>query len=95
MIKLTKNKQELLNYLGKEYNAKNIDMEPCIYRDFGDYDIELSGAHKKGLPATIFFWDKRDGFHVVETIKIKDGNFECIKKELDRLIQKYVKENNQ
>ena len=48
MIKLTKNKQELLNYLGKEYNAKNIDMEPCIYRDFGDYDIELSEPLAEG-----------------------------------------------
>ena len=95
MIKLTKNKQELLNRLGEGYIAKEVHMEPIIYRDFGDFDVEILGAHKEGLSANIVFWHKRIGFHVVERVEIEDGNFECIENELARLIQKYVKKRNQ
>lgn len=95
MIKLTKNKQELLNYLGEKYNTKEAHMEPIIYRDFGDFDVEILGAHEEGLSAKILFWHKRIGFHVVERVEVEDGNFEHIKNELDRLIQKYVKKIEQ
>ncbi len=90
MVKLTKNKQALLDYLGKDYEAKNIDMEACIYRDFGDYDIEVSGGHLKNKKVIIFLWDKRDGFHVIETAEIENGDFESVKNELDKLIQKHI-----
>ena len=41
---LTGCQQDLLDYLGKQYTVKRIDGLDCIYRDFGDYDVEICGG---------------------------------------------------
>ena len=41
---LTRSQLELLDYLGTQYTVKRIDGLDCIYRDFGDYDVEVCGG---------------------------------------------------
>ena len=88
-VKLSKNKQALLDYLGSDYKEASIDLEPCIYRDFGTHDFEISGGKLKGQQVIIFLWEKVDRFGVIETVTIPKGDFEQVKVELDKLITKY------
>lgn len=88
MVKLTKRKQSLLQYLGKDYIAKNIDCEPCIYRDFGEYDIEISGGHKNSECVTIYLWEKKERVKVVENVTVENNN-EKVAKVLKQLFMKY------
>ena len=87
-IELTKHKQALLDYLGSNYTKKIIDKEPCIYRDFGSYDIEISGGHKKREKIYIYLWQKEQHLSVIEQIEIPN-DFERVKYELDNLISNY------
>ena len=58
-VGLSKNKQALLDYLGFGYRPRVIDFEECIYRDFGEYDVEISGGHRKGDRVIIYLWRKK------------------------------------
>lgn len=51
----------LIDYLGEGYTENYIDKEPVIYRDLGDYDVEISGGHTKEQTISIFVWSKRLG----------------------------------
>lgn len=55
---MDKNLQNMLNELGQNYGIQTIDMEDCIYRDLGDYEIEISGCRKKNGPFSVFIWLK-------------------------------------
>lgn len=58
----SKNQQDLLKYLGVGYTLKTIDQELTIYRRINNhYDIELSGASRKGHPISVFVWDISNG----------------------------------
>lgn len=56
---MNKNLQTILESLGTEYAIKNIDLEDCIYRDLGDFDIEISGCNKKNGPHAVYVWQKK------------------------------------
>ena len=58
--KLSPRQKLLLAYLGSDYCKNRIDGENVIYRDLGDYDIEISGCHTKNQPVAIFVWNKAD-----------------------------------
>ncbi len=51
--------KELKQALGDQYQICYIDMEKCLYRDFGNgFNVEVSGvsrANKNG-PATLYLW---------------------------------------
>ncbi|MBE3570852.1 MAG: hypothetical protein IMW92_12300 [Bacillales bacterium] len=55
---MNRNIQEVLKVLGKEYTVKNIDGEDCVYRDLGEYDIEISGCDEKRKPFSVYVWKK-------------------------------------
>ncbi len=50
---------ELKMALGAKYRICDIDLEKCLYRDFGNgFNVEISGvsrANRKG-PATLYLW---------------------------------------
>ena len=60
--RLSPRQKMLLAYLGKAYGKNRIDGENVIYRDLGDYDIEISGCHTKNQPVSIYVWEKKSGF---------------------------------
>ena len=49
----------LCKSLGPDYRIRTIDLERCIYRDFGNgFDVEVSGTHttSERKTATIYLW---------------------------------------
>ena len=63
---LTGCQQDLLDYLGKQYTVKRIDGLDCIYRDFGDYDVEVCGGRTNRARFHIFVWKKKGGYEIVQ-----------------------------
>ena len=63
MTKKDKAIQELCDSLGGDYKVQDIDLETCIYRDFGNgFDVEISGVYttSQKKKATIYYgvWEK-------------------------------------
>ena len=51
--------QALCDGLGEKYEIMMIDLERCIYRNFGNrFEVEVSGVHttKQHKKATIYLW---------------------------------------
>lgn len=68
---MRKNIKQALDLLGAEYCEKFIDLERCVYRDFGNgYDIEISGLdNKKRNPkVTIYLWCKKEQAEIVKSV---------------------------
>lgn len=61
---LKKNLKELLKRLkSRGYSAKTIDFETCLYKSFGDFDIEGSGLNNqrtKNMTNIIYIWTEND-----------------------------------
>lgn len=65
-----RNVEKVIRELGGEpYRLVVIDFEPCVYRDLGDYDIEVSGCGNERGPYFIFVWKKEPYPHIVKRIK--------------------------
>jgi hypothetical protein len=74
----------LCKKLGPEYRIRTIDLERCIYRDFGNgFDIEISGMHttSERKNATIYLWYNA---HVIAKI-VSDVKRDDIGKVVDEL----------
>ena len=56
--RLSRCQQQLLGKLGDPYRANRIDGAGCIYRDFGDDDVEICGGRTKRALYPIFVWLK-------------------------------------
>lgn len=55
---------KLKKALGADYRIYNIDLERCLYRDYGNgFDIEISGVSRanRKCPATLYLWFTREG----------------------------------
>lgn len=87
-MELCKKKRALLTFLGKEYQEKVIDMEPCVYRDLGDFDIEISGGFY-GQPFSIYVWQKRPHMEIIERYKHVNSGFEDIEVLLNDIALRY------
>ena len=62
------NQNALCKCLGPDYRILYIDLERCIYRDFGNgFDVEISGTHTTSecKTATVYLW------YVPEKITVK------------------------
>ena len=59
------------DYLGEPYTLNYIDFENVIYRDLGEYDIEVSGLDnsKSSFFADIYVWSKPPGRQIVHTVR--------------------------
>lgn len=105
--KITKARQDALAYLGPDYSLKIIDCELCLYRDLGNgYDIEVSGLRSEKQrgricnficvwkwpgPSVEYVWAESfrqngDGVRSERLMCLAD-----LKRELDRLAEKYNK----
>ena len=86
---MRKKQKEMLEFLGKDYRMKVIDLEDCIYRDLGDYDIEISrtGSTKKHLD--IYVWRTKCGLEIVEKHFKVNCNLENVKSLLDDIVARY------
>ena len=87
---LSPRQEELLAFLGEDYCRNVIDGEPVIYRDFGAYDVEISGGHRKKQPVSIYVWKKTGGMTIVERHTRLPQNHEQIKALLDDITSRYM-----
>ena len=75
MTKKDKAIQELCDSLGGDYKVQDIDLETCIYRDFGNgFDVEISGVYttSQKKKATIYLWCVGEG-HYFQIVRIANG----------------------
>ena len=93
--RLSPRQKLLLAYLGKAYGKNRIDGENVIYRDLGDYDIEISGCHMKNQPVSIYVWEKKEWVHIVETHTRLPQDYEQIKRLLDDIVTRYSKKEDE
>lgn len=79
----------LCKSLGAEYRVREIDLEPVIYRDFGNgFNIEVSGVYTTSTKkkATIYLWhgDRQPECIIVKTVH--DVSREDIASEVEELL---------
>ena len=57
-----KNIRKVLNKLDSTYTTKPIDVEECIHKVYGNYDIEVSGLDnmKRDIKGYVFIWRMKD-----------------------------------
>lgn len=90
MLKISKGKQILLDYLGKPYTVKSIDWENCIYLDMGNgYDIEISGGKTVRSKIDIYVWKTKGGLEIVERYLNTKPDLPSIKALLDDIRERY------
>ena len=56
--------RELKKALGADYRIYNIDLERCLYRDYGNgFDVEISDVSRanRKCPATLYLWFTGEG----------------------------------
>jgi len=87
---LSPRQEELRAFLGEDYRRNVIDGEPVIYRDFGAYDVEISGGHRKNQPVSIYVWKKAGGMTIVERHTGLPQNHGQIKALLDDITSRYM-----
>lgn len=63
---LTKQQQGLLHFLGDDYSVRVIDQAACVYRDLGDYDVEIIGGCTRRDKFHVFLWQRKPYLEVVE-----------------------------
>ncbi|MCD8501666.1 MAG: hypothetical protein LRY71_08320 [Bacillaceae bacterium] len=88
-MKLSKGKQQLLNYLGQPYCIKQIDLEDCVYLDMGEYDIEISGGRTTYSKVDIYVWRTKDRLEIVERHQDLKYDLPSIKAILDDIRTRY------
>lgn len=94
-IRLSLRQEKLLSRLGKNYTKNWIDGEPVIYRDFGAYDVEISGGHRNNQPVSIYVWQKCRWPILVEQYLRQPQNFERIKQLLDDIAARYMNKEDE
>ena len=94
--KLSPRQKLLLSCLGSDYCKNRIDGENVIYRDLGNYEIEISGCHTKNQPVAIFVWNKAELTRSVESHTRLPQDYAQIKMLLDDIVKRYTnkEENN-
>jgi len=88
--------KKALEFLGKNYSVKKIDLEDCIYRNLGNgFDIEVSGINLRGsknICSFVCVWDVSKGLNQsarsVEYVR-NISTLAVLKSELERLAIKY------
>ena len=59
--------RRLLKELGTDYSIKTIDLEPCLYRDYGNgFDLEVSRAgRKRNKTVDMYLWHNKGARHII------------------------------
>ncbi|EYE89104.1 hypothetical protein Q428_04685 [Fervidicella metallireducens AeB] len=90
MLKISRGKQRLLNYLGEPYTVKEIDLENCVYLDLKNgYDVEISGGKTIKSKFDIYVWRTKGGYEIVEKHFDIKPDLEDIKALLDDIRARY------
>ena len=82
-------KQALLSLLGEPWTMQRIDFEPCVYRDLGSYDIEISGGRTRKAEIYIYVWQKCPCLQVVEQHWGLHYDVDDIKAICDDIVERY------
>lgn len=70
---------ETLKYLGGDYSIKNIDCENVIYRQFSNFELEISGLNSRGkYNAAIYVWDNGRIIKTIQDITSKEELAKCL-----------------
>ena len=91
----------LCKSLGPDYRIRTIDLERCIYRDFGNgFDVEVSGTHttSERKTATIYLWYMPEKMTVKRVSGVKQSDIGKVVDELykfsQELLQKGITDRN-
>lgn len=76
---------KMIKLLGADYGIKRIDFEDCVYRDLGDFDIEISGCGRKRGPFDVYVRQKQPLRIVYQKHNIR--NHRELKIELNRVME--------
>ena len=79
----------LLGKLGDPYRVNRIDGASCIYRDFGDHDVEICGGRTKRALFHIFVWRKKPAMEIVERYMDLPHDDDLVVDLLGRIAMKY------
>ena len=63
---LSRCQKQLLRELGGLYREHCIDGAHCVYRDFGDYDVEICGGRTIRAPFHVFVWQKKPHMKIIQ-----------------------------
>lgn len=63
---LSRCQRQMMEQLGDSYRENRIDGASCVYRDFGDYDVEICGGRTQRAPFHIFVWKKKPHLEIVQ-----------------------------
>lgn len=63
---LSRCQRQMMEQLGDAYRENRIDGASCVYRDFGDYDVEICGGRTLRAPFHIFVWRKKPHMEIVQ-----------------------------
>ena len=82
--------KELKAELGSDYTVKIIDLEKCLYNDFGNgFNVEISGCSdgrsKRGATLYLWFGDKKPGCMIVKTVRDIERTADAIDAAVDVL----------
>ena len=86
---LSRCQRQLLEELGDQYSVNRIDGANCIYRDFGDHDVEICGGRTKRALYHIFVWQKKPGMEIVERFMDLPHDDDLVVDLLGRIAMKY------
>lgn len=81
---------ELKMALGENYSIRTIDLEKCLYRDFGNgFNVEISGCSRanRKCPATLYLWfgDRAPDCIIVKTVRDVGRSAEAIGEAVEKL----------
>ena len=86
---LTTRQRELLAFLGNDYTAKVIDQSESIYRDLGDYDIEVIGGCTRRNKFHVFLWQRKPNVEIIERFLDLPHDFAIVKGLTDDMSRRY------
>ena len=81
---------ELKKALGENYSIRTIDLEKCLYRDFGNgFNVEISGCSRanRKRPTTLYLWfgDHAPDCIIVKTVRDVGRSAEAIGEAVEEL----------
>ena len=97
MSKCDVKQNALCKSLGPDYLILYIDLERCIYRDFGNgFDVEISGTHTTSnrKTATVYLWYVPEKMTVKRVSAVKQSDIEKVVDELYKFSQAFAKRNH-
>jgi hypothetical protein len=94
MSKCDVKQNALCKSLGPDYSILYIDLERCIYRDFGNgFDVEISGTHTTSnrKTATVYLWYVPEKITVKRVSGVKQSDIGKVVDELYQFSQELLR----